>query len=192
MDRVVDGYMPVVAGLANDIDEIETEVFRGDPEVSKRIYQLTREVIEFQRAVQPLGQMFAALSAGFEKYGTDEELRRYLRDVEDHIISVTEELGGFRDLLRDMLTVNATLVAQEQNEEMRRLSVAGHAQNEELKRISAWAAILFAPTVVGGVYGMNFEHMPELDWVLGYPLALVLMFSVSFALYLAFRRRGWL
>jgi magnesium transporter len=192
MDRVVDGYLPVVAGLSNDIDEIETEVFRGDPQVSRRIYQLTREVIEFQRAAEPLAPMFTALTAGFEKYGTDEELRRYLRDVEDHIIAVVEQLESFRQLLRDMLTVNATLVAQEQNEEMRRLSVAGHAQNEEVKRISAWAAILFAPTVVGGIYGMNFDSMPELHWAAGYPFALVLMLAVSVGLFLAFKHRGWL
>jgi magnesium transporter len=192
MDRVVDGYLPVVAGLSNDIDEIETEVFRGDPQVSRRIYQLTREVIEFQRAADPLAPMFRSLAAGFEKYGTDEELRRYLRDVEDHIIAVVEQLESFRQLLRDMLTVNATLVAQEQNEEMRRLSVAGHAQNEEVKRISAWAAILFAPTVVGGIYGMNFDQMPELHWVAGYPFALVLMLAVSVGLFLAFKHRGWL
>ncbi len=192
MDRVVDGYLPVVAGLANDIDEIETEVFDGDPDVSRRIYQLTREVIEFQRAAEPLRRVFGSLTAGFDKYQTDEELRRYLRDVEDHIISVVEQLASFRDLLRDMLTVNATLVAQEQNEEMRRLSVAGHAQNEEVKRISAWAAILFAPTVVGGVYGMNFDTMPELHWAAGYPMALLLMFAVSLGLFLAFKHRGWL
>jgi magnesium transporter len=192
MDRVVDDYAPVVAGLSNDIDEIETEVFSGDPQVSRRIYQLTREVIEFQRTVQPLGAMFQALAAGFDKYGTDEELQRYLRDVEDHIIEVVEQVENFRQLLRDMLTVNATLVAQEQNEEMRRLSVAGHAQNEEVKRISAWAAILFAPTVIGGIYGMNFTHMPELDWVWGYPMALLLMVGTSVGLYLAFKRRGWL
>ncbi len=179
MDRVVDGYLPVVAGLANDIDEIETEVFSGDPDVSRRIYQLTREVIEFQRLPNRWGGVISSLAAGFEKYRTDEELRRYLRDVEDHIIVVVEQLESFRQLLRDMLTVNATLVAQEQNEEMRRLSVAGHAQNEEVKRISAWAAILFAPTVVGGIYGMNFDHMPELHWAGGYPFALALMLAVS-------------
>jgi magnesium transporter len=192
MDRVVDGYLPVVAGLANDIDEIETEVFDGDPDVSRRIYQLTREVIEFQRAAEPLRRVFSSLTAGFDKYRTDEELRRYLRDVEDHIISVVEQLRSFRELLRDMLTVNATLVAQEQNEEMRRLSVAGHAQNEEVKRISAWAAILFAPTVVGGIYGMNFDVMPELHWAAGYPMALLLMLAVSVGLFLAFKHRGWL
>jgi magnesium transporter len=192
MDRVVDGYVPVVAGLENDIDEIETEIFNGDPQVSRRIYQLTREVIEFQRAAAPLVNMFEGLKAGFEKYQTDEELQRYLRDVEDHILLVAESLEGFRQLLRDMLTVNATLVAQEQNEEMRRLSVAGHAQNEEVKRISAWAAILFAPTLIASVYGMNFDSMPELSWALGYPFSIALMALVCLVLYVVFKRRDWL
>ena len=192
MDRVVDGYAPVVAGLENDIDEIETEVFSGDPQVSRRIYQLTREVIEFQRTAAPLRTMLTSLRRGFEKYNTDEELQRYLRDVEDHIIVVVERLDGFRQLLRDMLTVNATLVAQGQNEEMRRLSVAGHAQNEEVKKISAWAAILFTPTVIGGIYGMNFRSMPELDWAWGYPYALTLMAVVPVMLWVVFKFRGWL
>ena len=122
LDAVVDGYSPVVNGLENDIDEIETEVFRGDPAVSRRIYELSREVIEFQRATQPLTSILAALTAGFSKYGVDEELQRYLRDVADHVTEVNERVEGFRLLLRDILTVNATLVAQRQNEEMKTLS----------------------------------------------------------------------
>jgi magnesium transporter len=192
LDRVVDGYAPVVSGLENDIDEIETEVFSGDPQVSRRIYELSREVIEFQRATQPLLGMLQALTAGFEKYEVDDELQRYLRDVEDHLTQVVERIDGFRQLLRDMLTVNATLVAQEQNEEMRSLTLASNAQNEEVKRISAWAAILFAPTLIGTVYGMNFEHMPELDWRLGYPVALFLMVATCFTLFMVFKRRNWL
>jgi magnesium transporter len=96
MDRVVDGYAPVVRGLENDIDEIETEVFSGNAGVSRRTYELSREVIEFQRAVEPLSGILAALTAGFEKYGIDEELRRYLRDVQDHAIQVSERVEGFR------------------------------------------------------------------------------------------------
>ena len=91
-----------------------------------------------------------------------------------------------------MLTVNATLVAQQQNEEMRRLSEASNLQNEEVKKISAWAAILFAPTLVGTVYGMNFENMPELSWAHGYPFALSLMLLTSVTLYTVFKRRNWL
>ncbi|GAA2109245.1 magnesium/cobalt transporter CorA [Actinomadura alba] len=192
LDAVVDGYAPVVAGLQNDIDEIETEVFGGDPKVSRRIYELSREVIEFQRATRPLLGMLEALTAGFEKYGTDEELRRYLRDVEDHATTVVERVDGFRQMLQDILTVNATLVSQAQNEEMKHLTRANYAQNEEVKKISAWAAILFAPTLIGTIYGMNFTDMPELDWMLGYPFAIALMAVVCTSLYLIFKRRDWL
>jgi magnesium transporter len=155
LDAVVDGYAPVLAGLENDIDEIET-------------------------------------TAGFDKYGVDEELRSYLRDVADHVVQVNERVEGFRLQLRDILTVNATLVAQRQNDEIRELTETSIAQGEEVKKISAWAAILFAPTLVGTVYGMNFHDMPELGWRLGYPFALVLMLLVSVALYGVFKRRDWI
>ena len=145
VDSVVDGYAPVVAGLQKDIDEIETEVFRGDPSVSRRIYELSREVIEFQRSVRPLLAMLNGLQAGFEKYGTDEELRRYLRDTADHATIVAERVDTFRQMLSDILTVNATLVNQAQNEEIKALTESTFDQNEQVKRISAWAAILFAP-----------------------------------------------
>ena len=192
MDKVVDGYAPVVAGLENDIDEIETEVFRGDPKVSRRIYELSREVIEFQRATRPLVGMLEQLRGGFQKYGVDEELQRSLRDVADHVTEVVEKVDGFRELLRDILTVNSTLVAQQQNEEMKSLAIASSAQNEEVKKISAWAAILFAPTLIGTVYGMNFDNMPELHWQYGYPFAIGLMGMVCGGLYLIFKRLSWL
>ena len=192
LDRVVDDYSPVVAGLENDIDEIETQVFTGDPNVSKRIYELSREVIEFQRATKPLAGILDALAAGFTKYGIDPELQRYLRDVTDHAVLIVERAEGFRQLLQNVLTVNAALVAQRQNEETRHLTQASLDQSEEVKKISAWAAILFAPTLVGTVYGMNFTQMPELDWRLGYPFALLGMAAVSLVLYLIFRRRRWL
>ena len=185
LDAVVDGYAPVVAGLQNDIDEIETEVFRGEASVSRRIYELSREVVEFQRAARPLLRILDALVAGFEKHGIDEELRSYLRDVTDHATIVAERVDSFRQMLQDILTVNATLVTQAQNEEMK-------AQNEEVKKISAWAAILFAPTLIGTIYGMNFRRMPELRWYYGYPFALALMAAVCATLYLAFKRRRWL
>jgi magnesium transporter len=192
LDAVVDGYLPVVAGLENDVDEIETQVFSGDPAVSRRIYELSREVIDFQRAASPLGGMLVALEAGFDKYGVDEELRRNLRDVADHVTEVNERVDSLRVLLRDILQVNSILVAQRQNEEMTSLSRTSNAQNDEVKRISAWAAILFAPTLVGTVYGMNFRHMPELEWQYGYPFAVLLMLMVSVGLYFVFKRRGWI
>ena len=192
MDRVVDDYGPVVAGLENDIDEIESEVFGGNAGVSRRTYELTREVIEFQRATKPLTGILANLIAGFEKFGVDPELRQYLRDVQDHAIQVQEQVTAFRELLQNILSVNLALVGLQQNEEVKTLSEAAIAQNDEVKKISAWAAILFAPTLIGTVYGMNFAHMPELDWTFGYPVALLLMFAVSGFLYIIFRRRGWL
>ncbi|MDH6213437.1 magnesium and cobalt transport protein CorA [Streptomyces pseudovenezuelae] len=192
LDAVVDGYAPVVSGVQNDIDEIETEVFRGDPAVSRRIYELSREMVEFQRATRPLVGMLHGLIAGFSKYDTDEELQRYLRDVADHVTHTSERVDVFRQALSDILTVNATLVTQQQNAEMRALAEAGFEQNEEIKKISSWAAILFAPTLVGTIYGMNFEHMPELGWSLGYPFAIGLMGIVCVSLYVIFKRRDWL
>ncbi|MEV5894997.1 magnesium and cobalt transport protein CorA [Nonomuraea fuscirosea] len=194
LDHVVDGYAPVIAGLQNDIDEIETQVFGGDPGVSRRIYELSREVIEFQRATRPLLAMLDGLTAGFAKYGTEEELQRYLRDVADHATTVAERVDGFRQMLADILTVNATLVSQAQNEEIKHMTQASLAQNEEIKKISSWAAILFAPTLIGTVYGMNFEApgMPELRWTYGYPFALGLMMLTCLSLYAIFKRRDWL
>lgn len=192
MDQVVDGYEPVVAGLENDVDEVEAQVFRGDPAVSRRIYELSREALEFQRVTRPLLGMLDALSAGFDKYGIDEELQRYLRDVADHVQAVVERVDGVRQLLQNILSVNATLVGQQQSEEMKSLTEASYAQAEEVKRISAWAAILFAPTLIGTVYGMNFANMPELDWRYGYLFALALMVLVCGGLYLVFKRRDWL
>ncbi|MFG2121087.1 magnesium and cobalt transport protein CorA [Streptomyces sp. NPDC048710] len=192
LDAVVDGYAPVVSGVQNDIDEIETEVFRGDPEVSRRIYELSREMVEFQRATRPLVGMLHGLMAGFAKYETDEELQRYLRDVADHVTHTSERVDGFRQALTEILTVNATLVTQQQNAEMRALAEAGFEQNEEVKKISSWAAILFAPTLVGTIYGMNFSHMPELHWAFGYPFAIGLMGVVCVSLYVIFKRRDWL
>jgi magnesium transporter len=182
VDYVVDGYQPVVAGLQNDIDEIEDEVFAASPTVSRRIYELTREVIEFQRATGALEGILARL---MDEPGIDDEQHRHLRDVHDHAIRVEEHADAFRALLQNILNVTLTL-------ETKALSEASHAQNEQVKRISAWAAILFAPTLVGTNYGMNFEHMPELGWTFGYPLALALMVFVSLGLYVVFKRRRWI
>ena len=182
VDHVVDGYEPVVRGLENDIDEIEDEVFGGSPTVSRRIYDLTREVIEFQRATDPLEAILGRLIA---EPGVGEEEGQYLRDVQDHAIRDAEHADAFRSLLQNILSVNLTL-------ETKAMTEASHAQAEQVKRISAWAAILFAPTLIGTIYGMNFEHMPELGWRLGYPGALVLMVAFSVSLYFIFRRRRWI
>jgi magnesium transporter len=192
LDAVVDGYAPVVAGIAKDIDEIETQVFDGDPRVSRRIYELSREVIDFQRAAQPLIEILDQLSSGFDKYSIGVDLQQYLRDVADHVEHVNERIEEFRTLLRDILTVNGTLVAQRQNDDMQKITESSNRQAEEARKISAWAAIFFAPTLVTGIYGMNFAVMPELDWQFGYPAALLAMVAIGGALFAVFRGRKWL
>ncbi|PZO97085.1 MAG: transporter, partial [Dermacoccus nishinomiyaensis] len=192
LDFIVDGYAPVAAGLENDIDEIETQVFESDPTVSRRIYELSQEVMELQRAVKPLQTMLRGLEAGAAKYGTDDEIITALRDVRDHVTSIVERNDNFRQSLSEILQLNAILVAQTQNEEMKRLAEVANNQADEVKRASSWAAILFAPTVVAGAYGMNFDRMPELHWAYGYPFALFLMVAVSFCMWLVFKRKNWL
>ncbi len=192
LDEVVDGYEPVIAGLENDIDEIQDELFGDAPDVSRRIYELLREVISFQRAIGPLPDMLERLLRGSDKYRVDLELQRSLRDVLDHVLRSVDKADSFRSLLENALTVHSTLVTQQQNEETRRLTETGLAQNEEIKKISSWAAILFAPTLIGTIYGMNFDHMPELHWTFGYPLAVVGMVAMGGVLYAIFKRKRWL
>jgi magnesium transporter len=178
LDQVVDEYAPVVAGLENDIDEIEDQLFSGDPRVSRRIYDLAREVIQFQRAIHPLPAMIQQLRNGFDKYEVDAELQHSLRDVEDHVERVISRADSFRDLLQNALTLDGTLTA--------------NRQNEEVKKISSWAAIFFAPSFVAGVYGMNFDYMPELHWTFGYPMSILLMAAMAALLYRIFKKKGWL
>lgn len=176
VDRVVYGYTPVLEGLENDIDEIESEVFSGESDVSRRIYELSREVIQFHRAVRPLPEALARI--GDEAEGLDPEMKGRLRAARDHALRVTEQVEEFRQLLSNILEVNLTMV--------------GVQQNRQVQKISAWAAILIVPTIVSGIYGMNFNYMPELSWVLGYPYALALIVVISVALYAGFKRSGWL
>jgi magnesium transporter len=192
LDAVVDGYKPVVEGIANDIDEIETQVFDGDPKVSRRVYELNREVIEFERAVTPLIGIIDTLSEGFADGFVGDKLQQYLRDVADHVVVAKERIEEFRVLLRDILTVNNSLVGQRQSEEAARLSEASNTQADQTRRVSGWAAILFAPSLVGSIYGMNFTFMPELDQPWGYPFALGLMAASSITLFFVFKKRGWL
>ena len=192
LDQMVDEYSPVVMGLETDIDEIEDQLFGDDPTVSRRIYELSREVIAFQRATQPLLGMLSELKNWLRQDAGAIELKRDIRDVEDHAIRIVERVDGFRALLQNALITNSTLIAQKQNDETRTLTETSLRQGEQVKRISSWAAILFAPTLVGTVYGMNFSHMPELDWRLGYPFAVGLMVLMGAGLYVAFKRRGWL
>jgi magnesium transporter len=177
MNHIVEDYVPVVNGLANDIDEIEIQVFQTDPNVSRRIYELSREVTRFHQATQPLagtlGRLIEEVSEDF-----DMEVQRYLRSLRDRLLRVTDESDAFRQTLQNILSVNLTLVSVN--------------QNDQVKKISAWAAILIVPTLITGIYGMNFDFMPELHWLLGYPFSLVIMLTISLILYRRFKRLGWL
>jgi magnesium transporter len=177
MDRVVDDYGPVVEGLGTDIEEIEAEVFGGNARASRRIYELSREVVEFQRATRPLAGALERLAES-DEHGLDPEARKYIRDIHVHVLRVTEQIESFREMLSNVLIVNLTLVSVR--------------QNDQTKKISAWAAILIVPTIITGIYGMNFERMPELTWTFGYPFALALMVSISLVLYVTFKRAEWL
>jgi magnesium transporter len=192
MDEVVRGYRPVVSGLENDIDEIEEAIFSGDPAVTRRTYELLREAMAFQRATHPLVGVLRSLEAGYDKYSVDLELRRDMRDVLDNVLRTVERADTFRTLLQNALTVHSTLVTQSQNEEMHALAAQTHEQGDQVKKISSWAAILFAPGLVGTIYGMNFTHMPELDWAFGYPLALGVMVVSAIVLWVVFKRVNWL
>lgn len=192
IDQVVDEYHQVVVELENDIDDIEIEVFGGHPDVSKRTYSLTREVIDFQRAVAPLPSMLAAIRDDQTGIKIDRTLNNYFRDVQDHTTQAQEQIQSYRDILQNVLNVNIAIVGLQRNEDVQRLTEISLKQNDEVKKISAWAAIIFAPTLVGTIYGMNFDNMPELHWRFGYAFALLMMFGLGFALWAVFHRKGWL
>jgi magnesium transporter len=177
MDQIVDDYEPVLEGLGTDIQEVEVEVFGGNEDVSQRIYELSRELVQFQRATSPLARTLDRVAES-DEHDIDPELRSYLRELHDRVLRVVEPTEGFRDMLSDILVVNLTLI--------------GVRQNDQTKKISAWAAILIVPTLITGIYGMNFDYMPELHWTFGYPLALALMVSISVGLYAVFRHVRWL
>jgi magnesium transporter len=192
LDQVVDEYLPVTLGVENDLDEIDDTLFSGESDITRRIYLLASEIVAYQRAVIPLPNIIEVLQNGFEKYQVAPELQSYLRDVHDHALTVVERSHEFRQHIQNALSTHHTLVGQEQNREMQRLSEVSLRQGEEVKKISSWAAIIFAPTLIAGIYGMNFTHMPELDWIWGYPMALGIMFGFAGMLYLIFKRKNWL
>jgi magnesium transporter len=178
VDRVVDDYGPAIQGLENDVVEVEEEVFtpeRSNP--AERIYRLKREVLGFLRATVPLIDPVERLASG--RYGqVHPEVRTYFRDVNDHLARARDQLDGLNDLLTTVLEANLTQV--------------GVRQNEDMRKISAWVAIAVVPTMIAAIYGMNFEHMPELTWEFGYPMALVLMAGICGLLFWRFKRAGWL
>jgi magnesium transporter len=178
VDRVVDDYAPALEGLGVDIDEVENEVFSpGRSNPAQRIYRLKREVLEFNRAAAPLVEPIDRLAKGHYEV-VHPKVRAYFRDVNDHLIRVHEQLESYRDLLTSILHANLAQITVR--------------QNDDVRRISAIVAIVAVPTLIAGVYGMNFEHMPELGWTFGYPLVLVVMLTLCTLLYRFFRRAGWL
>lgn len=178
VDQVVDQYATVLAGLDVDVDEIELQVFSGDrASHSQRIFKLKREVLEFRSAVAPLVEPLDQLASG--KLATVHPgVTSYFRDVHDHVLRAREEVEALDHLLTSALDADVAQV--------------GMRQNEDMRKITAWVAVAAVPTLIAGIFGMNFEHMPELDWTLGYPLALALMVLVAGLLYRTFKGRDWL
>ncbi len=178
VDRVVDGYAPAAAAVEEDIDEIEDEVFSpGRSQPTERIYNLKREVMQFRRAVEPLVPATGALAGGTVGC-LDPRTAEYFRDVHDHVVRAAELVAGMNELLDSALASNLAQVQMRQNEDMR--------------KISAWVAIAAVSTLIAGIYGMNFEHMPELGWRYGYAFALGLMLVSSLLLHRSFKRNHWL
>src|ERR1044072_1805983 len=180
-DQVVDGYLAVADAVQDDIDEVEIEVFsqatsrRGGD--AGRIYQLKREVLEFKRAVSPLLRPMQLLSERPMRL-VDPDIQKYFRDVADHLARVNEQVLGFDDLLNSILQAN--------------LAQATVAQNEDMRKITSWAAICAVPTMIAGIYGMNFEYMPELHWKFGYPMVLAVTVGICVTIHRGFKRNGWL
>lgn len=190
-EMVVRGYAPVLAGVENDIDEIETALFSREKGVSQRIFALQREVIDLHHATAPLPDMLTRMQQIVTEATGRKEAPAF-REAYDRAQVVIDRVLGFKHTLDSALQVDATLSEQRTNEDMKRMTEFGLQQNDQVKKISSWAAILFAPTLVGTVYGMNFDDMPELSWQFGYPMALGLMVVTSVTLYVVFKKRGWL
>ena len=178
-DMIVDEYVVVAGAVEDDVDDVEAQVFSPDRRGNNvgRVYQLKRELLELRRAVTPLEAPIRILAERPVKQVPD-PMRTYFRDVSDHVSRASEQV-----LANDEL-VTSILQAQ--------LAKVSVADNEDMRRISAWAAIIAVPTMVAGIYGMNFDYMPELGWVIGYPLVLILMAIACTLLYRGFKRNGWL
>jgi magnesium transporter len=181
MDFVVDNYFPVIEYIEDRLDALEERIFGGNRpqrDVAQRIYQMKRTLIGAKRAVSPLVDVCNRLTR-WDGHGLiPEAVRPYFRDVYDHVVRINDTIDGLRELLSSALDANLALVAIRQNEIM--------------KQLAGWAAIVAAPTLLAGVWGMNFEAMPELRVWWGYPLALGLIFGIMGVLFWRFRRAGWL
>lgn len=178
LDRIVDSYLDVAGRVEDDIDAVESNVFARQVHGRiARIYQLKRELVEFKRAVLPLQRPLAAIVDG--RLGDmPAEVMRNFRDVHDHLVRTVDQVVSYDDLLNSILQARLAQVTVDQNNDMR--------------KIASWAAIAAMQTAIAGVYGMNFETMPETQWRYGYPVVLLVMFGSAIALYRLFRRSGWL
>ncbi|MDG4791070.1 magnesium/cobalt transporter CorA [Micromonospora sp. WMMD1102] len=178
MDRVVDIYLEVTDQVGDDLDLLEGEVFARQAHGRiQRIYQMKRELVEFKRAVVPLQRPMMTLTAQVNRE-IPKEIRRYFRDVQDHLTRTVEQVNSYDDLLNSILQARLAQVTVDQNNDMR--------------KIAAWAAIAAVWTAIAGIYGMNFDFMPETSWKYGYPVVLALMLVISLGLYRWFRRNRWL
>jgi magnesium transporter len=177
-DHVVDNYLAVTEAIEDDIDEMEAEVFTPrSPMDAEQIYVMKREVLELRRAVVPLGPPVRKLTEGFSSL-VPHEVRSYFRDVDDHLVTVTDRVAGFNELLTTL--VDAVLAKTTMR------------QNNDMRKITAYAAMISVPTMIAGIYGMNFEYMPELQWRYGYPLVLLTIVTLCTLLFRVFRRNQWL
>jgi len=178
VDHAVAGDGPVLSALTDAVEDVTAAVFaRAGSRPAERIYQLSRQVLEFRRATAPLAEMLDRL-ATHSPAPTGERLRQRFHEQRTHLLHLVEDAEGLGTLLSNVLQANQTEVSVRQNNDMR--------------KISAWGAIWAIPTLLAGIYGMNFQHLPELGWRFGYPLVLAVMLAISLALYRAFRRSGWL
>ena len=182
VDEVVDDYLAVVEELEERADELESKVFRdaetlvNDPSMQRSILRLRRDAVRLRRLAIPTRQ-------AMDRFADDsplitERLVPYVRDVTDHLLRTTELTDGVREILTTIVDI--------------RMAQSANQLNEVMKKLTAWAGIILVPTLVAGIYGMNFDHMPELHWIWGYPMALALMALSALALYVGFRKRGWL
>ncbi|WP_328668485.1 magnesium and cobalt transport protein CorA [Streptomyces sp. NBC_00328] len=178
-DHVVDEFVSVADSVQSDIDQVEADVFapNGARADAGRIYQLKRELLELKRSVVPLARPVQELATRPTRV-VDPEIQAYFRDVSDHLLRVTEQIAAFDELLNSILQAHLAQVTV--------------AQNEDMRKITAWAAVIAVPTMVCGVYGMNFDNMPELHWRFGYPIVISLISVGCLVLYRGFRRNGWL
>ncbi|GEB57930.1 magnesium transport protein CorA [Streptomyces gardneri] len=180
-DAVVDHYLEVAGELQVDLEELEADVFAptgGNPSnTAERIYTAKRQVLEFRRASGPLAGPLARLTTGSVPF-VNEHAQPFFRDVNDHLLRSNEQVEGLDRLLSDVLSAH--------------LAQMGVRQNDDMRKISAWAAMAAVPTMIAGIYGMNFDHMPELGWTWSYPALIVLMAGIVTGLYRLFKRRGWL